>query len=88
MGIRVTLDTVIGAWKQGATAEQSAEDYSSLALADIYAAVTYYLVNTAEVEAYLARRRQQAAEVWRENEERFPPQGIRARLLARRQPEE
>ena len=36
------------------------------------------------MEAYLARRRQAAEHVRQQNEARFNPVGIRARLLARR----
>lgn len=83
-GTRVTLDTVIAAFLEGATAEEIVQQYPSLALADVYAVISYYLQNQAEVEAYLQQRREEARQVRRENEARFHPIGIRARLLARR----
>jgi hypothetical protein len=58
--------------------------YPSLALAEVYAVIGYYLQRQAEVEAYLSQRRQFASEVRRQNEARFNQQGIRERLLARR----
>jgi uncharacterized protein (DUF433 family) len=85
-GTRVTLDTVVAAFLSGASAETIADQYSSLLLADVYATITYYLRHRAEVDEYLARARQLADEVRRENEARFPPEGVRARLLARRPP--
>jgi len=84
-GTRVTLDTIVAAFLDGATAEEIAQQYPSLDLADIYAAISYYLRHRPEVEAYLQQRRRLAEEVRRENESRFAPHGVRARLLARRQ---
>ena len=49
-GTRVTLDTVIGAFRDGATAEEISHQYPSLSLADIYAVIAYYLRRRAEVE--------------------------------------
>jgi len=84
---RVTLDTLISAFLEGATAEEIAQQYSSLELADIYAAIAYYLRHRSEVELYLRKRQELADVVRKENEKRFAPQGIRARLLARRREE-
>ncbi|HEV2348635.1 MAG TPA: DUF433 domain-containing protein [Terriglobia bacterium] len=57
-GTRVTLDTVAAAFEEGATAEEIVEQYSTLRLADIYGAISYYLSDRAEVEAYLAAVKQ------------------------------
>jgi uncharacterized protein (DUF433 family) len=81
---RVTLDTVIGAFKDGATAEEIASQYPTLQLADIYSVIAYYLRSTEDVEAYLQNRRDQAKLVREENEARFDPKGVRDRLMARR----
>ena len=82
-GTRVTLDTVVGAFEAGATPEEIVQRYQSLDLADVYFALGYYLRRREEIEAYLAKRRQQASTVRRQNEARFDPHGIRERLLAR-----
>ncbi len=84
-GTRVTLDTVISAFDRGATPEEIASQYPTVPLPDIYAVIAYYLSRRDGVEAYLNQRRQQAAEVRAKNERRFPPQGARERLMARRQ---
>jgi uncharacterized protein (DUF433 family) len=81
---RVTLDTVIGAFKEGATAEDILLRYPSLDRADIYGVIAYYLRHTQEVEDYLAQRRQEAEELRRKIEELCPPDDFRERLLARR----
>jgi uncharacterized protein (DUF433 family) len=83
-GTRVTLDTVVAAFDAGATAEEIAEQYSSISLADVYSVITYYLRHKTEVSAYLHRRQEQAAAVREEVERRFPPSDIRERLIARR----
>jgi uncharacterized protein (DUF433 family) len=80
---RVTLDTVVGAFKEGATAEEIVAQYPSLLLAEVYAVIGYYLQHQTEVEAYLSQRQQVANQVRHQNEARFNQQGIRARLLAR-----
>lgn len=81
---RVTLDTVIWAFLDGATAEEIAHQYPSLDLADVYSVIGYYLRRRAEIDAYLHRRQELAEQVRRQNEARFDPSGIRDRLLARR----
>lgn len=85
---RVTLETVVGAFSDGATPEEIVQQYPSLDLADIYAVLGYYLRHRTDVDVYLHRRQQQAQQVRRENEARFLVAGIRDRLLARRQAKE
>ena len=81
---RVTLDTVIEAFRDGATAEEIASQYPTLQLADVYSVIAYYLRSTDEVEAYLKKRLEVAKNVSEENEARFDPKGVRDRLTARR----
>jgi uncharacterized protein (DUF433 family) len=83
-GTRVTLDTVVAAFNDGATAEEIVHQYPSLHLADVYAVIGYYLRQRSEVEAYLRQRQQQADGIRQQNEARFDPHGVRDRLLARR----
>ena len=83
-GTRVTLDTVVAAFNQGATAEEIAYQYPSLQLADVYAVISFYLRNQQGVEAYLQERQQRASELRKSNEAKFDPQGVRDRLLSRR----
>jgi uncharacterized protein (DUF433 family) len=80
---RVSLDTLVFAFLEGATAEEIAQQYPSLDLAAIYAAIGYYLRHRAEVESYLHSRDKKARSVRKGTELRFAPQGVRARLLAR-----
>jgi uncharacterized protein (DUF433 family) len=80
---RVTLDALVGAFSDGATAEEIVQQYPSLKLADVYQVIGYYLRRPMEVEAYLRQRKAQAEAIRRQNETRFDPQGVRSRLLAR-----
>ncbi len=58
-GTHVTLESVVAVYRTGRTAEQIAELYSSLQLADIYAVLTYYLRHQEEVETYIRRHHRQ-----------------------------
>lgn len=84
-GTRVTLDILAGAFDVGASPEEMAQRHPSLDLADVYSVFAYYLRHQAEVRAYLLDRQRLSEEVRLENERRFPPEGVRGRLLARRQ---
>jgi len=81
-GTRVTLDSVIYAFQDGASAEEITYQYPSLDLADTYLIIAYYLKNRGEVEAYLKHRERLIAEA-RASAERQSV-GIRERLMARR----
>ena len=80
---RVTLDTIVTAFKEGATAEEIAQQYPTVPLADIYYIIGYYLRRRKEVEEYLEKRKQEADELQQQIEARFNPVGIRERLMAR-----
>lgn len=83
---RVILEVVVQAFRDGATPEQVVQDYDTLELADVYGAIAYYLRHREEVDAYLAERDREAAELRKKIEaaQRHLPD-IRARLLAARQ---
>jgi uncharacterized protein (DUF433 family) len=83
-GTRVTLQTVIAAFSEGATAEEIAQQYPSLNLADIYAVIGYYLRHTEEVASYVQQRKVQATAIQKQNEVRYDPNGVRNRLMSRR----
>ena len=78
-GTRVTLDTVVTAFRNGATAEQIVQQYPSLVLADVYQVLGYYLKHSIELESYLSRSEAKSKAVRRDNESRFDPHGVRDR---------
>ena len=59
-GTRITLDAIVAAFGQRATAEEITYQYPSLHLADFYAVITYYLRRRAAVESYLQHRQKGA----------------------------
>lgn len=81
---RVTLDTLVIPFLEGATPEEIGEQYTSLKIEDIYSSIGYYLRHKAEVDVYILERESQKAVIRQEAEQRFNPVGIRHRLLARR----
>ncbi len=85
---RVTLETVIGAFRNGATPEQIAQDYTTLDLVEIYDVIAFYLYQRAAVDAYLVEQSEEGKKIRAQMEARFDPHGIRDRLLARRAPKE
>ncbi len=86
-GTRVTLETLIGEFLRGATAEEIVVDYPVLSLADVYAIIGYYLRERELVETYLRERRHAADTVRQEAVARGETREWRERLLARRKPQ-
>ena len=85
---RVSLDSVVHHYKLGASAEQIAQKFPALDLADIYAAITYYLNHEETIEEYLRQQEAKGDEIQKEIESDPQHQKksakLRARLLARR----
>ena len=82
-GTRITLDTVVTAFGDGATAEEIVQQYPALRLGDVYAILTFYIRRRPDIDAYVRQRRRDAEAVRGENERRFDPEGVRERLMAR-----
>ena len=82
-GTRVTLETVVGAYLDGASAEEIAEMYDTLSLGDIYSAIGYYLRHMDTVHEYIREGEAVAAEVRARIEQRPNQIGLRDRLLSR-----
>jgi uncharacterized protein (DUF433 family) len=53
-GTGMTVHRIVTWYKQGYSPEQIADEYEHLTLAQVYAALTYYHANQAEIEADLA----------------------------------
>ena len=83
-GTRVRLDTIVTAYDRGATAEEIVDRYPTLDIASVYEVIAYLLRNRVTVDEYMAKQREKADKLQAEIEQRFPPHGLRARLLARR----
>ena len=83
-GSRVTLDTVVAAFKKGATAEQIQDSFPSLSLRQIYGAIAYYLDHQDDVEAYLNYRQADADVIRRQIEGQPRYKEFRERIRRRR----
>jgi uncharacterized protein (DUF433 family) len=84
-GTRVTLETVIAAFRDGCSAEEIVLEYPALRLADVYLTIAYCLDHQADVDDYVRERDELAAAVRQEIEARSGDMsGIRDRLMARR----
>ena len=80
---RVTLDSVVREFTSGATVEQIQDDFPTLSLREIYGAISYYLGNEDQVEEYLRRRDQEAAQLRSETEDRPRIDALRRRIRER-----
>lgn len=58
-GTRVSLDSIVYRFLEGRTAEGIAQSFPVLKLEEVYGAITYYLANRAEIDAYLKRAREE-----------------------------
>ncbi|MFT3971830.1 MAG: DUF433 domain-containing protein [Micropruina sp.] len=83
VGTRVPIDALVAAFKRGESPEAIQEAFDTVALADVYAVLGYYIRHRADVEAYLSEREQRGSELQASIEREYPPDGLRARLLAR-----
>ena len=52
-GTRVSLDSIVYAFWRGQPAESIAQSFPVLTLEQVYGALTFYLANKSEVDAYL-----------------------------------
>ncbi len=83
-GTRVSLQFIVYEYREGASAEEIATRFPTVTLPQVHALLAYYLANKKNVDDYIAQREAKAAELRKEIETRFPPEGLRERLLARR----
>jgi len=85
---RVSLDSVVHHYKLGASAEQIAQKFPALELADVYAAITYYLNHEEAIEEYLRQQEAKGDEAQEkiESDPQYQKNSaeLRARLLARK----
>jgi uncharacterized protein (DUF433 family) len=80
---RISLDLIVEQYENGMTPEEMVRAYDTLVLADVYAAIAYYLRHSDEVRAYLKRRKEEATSLQAKIEAEHP-RVSREELLARR----
>lgn len=69
IGSRVSLESVIYQFLDGASPESIVDDFPTLSLEQVYGAITFYLANRAEIEVYLT----QTEKLWEEARKNQPP---------------
>jgi uncharacterized protein (DUF433 family) len=52
-GTRVSLDSIVYAFRQGLSPESIVQSFPLLTLEQVYGAIAFYLANRAEIDAYL-----------------------------------
>jgi uncharacterized protein (DUF433 family) len=80
---RISLDLVVEQYENGMTPEDMVRAYDTLVLADVHAAIAYYLRHRDDVRAYLKRRAEEA-ESLRTKIETERPRISRDELIERR----
>lgn len=58
-GTRVSLDSVVYAFRNGESPESVAQSFPVLTLEQVYGAIAFYLAHRKEIDAYLQRAEQQ-----------------------------
>lgn len=81
---RVTLQSVVALFEQGASAEEIALRFESVSLAEVYAVLSFYLAHRQDVGAYLSGQRQESELARATAESRSPFHELRRRLLERK----
>jgi len=65
VGTRISLDSIIYAFREGCSPETILEDFEGLTLAHVYGAIGFYLDHQTETDAYLLQRKKQWDELER-----------------------
>lgn len=82
---RVALESIVRHFSLGATAEEIAQKFPALKLAEIYGAISYFLENQEEVVRYVLQQEAESDELQSELELKFQTANgdLRKRILAR-----
>lgn len=78
IGSRVSLESIVYRFLDGASPESIVDDFPTLSLEQVYGTITFYLANRAATDAYLKETEKLWEEV-RKNQPPLPP-GLRERL--------
>lgn len=86
-GTRVALDSIVYLFRQGRSPESIQDSFPSLSLAQVYAAISFYLDHEAEVGAYLARNEAAEQESSEQLAREFPKgAALKSRVAQRHAP--
>jgi uncharacterized protein (DUF433 family) len=77
-GTRISLDSIVYAFREGCSPENIREDFEGLTLAHVYGAIAFYLDHQTDIDGYLLQRREKWAELERQGSPASPD--LQARL--------
>lgn len=80
-GHRIGIESILAKYLAGQSAEEIVRQYDTLRPVDIYATITYYLQNQAEIDAYLERTQQLLADDMARGDATPSPVVLRLRKL-------
>jgi uncharacterized protein (DUF433 family) len=83
VGTRISLDSIIHAFRRGESPETICQNFELLRLEEVYGAIAHYPANRAAVDAYLIRQGEKWAEGKRSAEPL--PSDLRERLMRARE---
>ena len=83
VGTRIPIQNIVHDYLRGERPEDIVDDFPTLALADVYATIAYYLRHREEVDEYVAWCEREEDRIREEIQRRFPTDGLKERLLAR-----
>jgi uncharacterized protein (DUF433 family) len=69
-GSRVSLDSVVHAYRDGLSPEAIADDFPSLSLEQVHGAIAFYLRNREEIDRHLAAQERRWEQLRQESEEK------------------
>lgn len=83
---RITIESIIQGFRDGATPEEICQDFPALSLAQVYDVLAFYLTHQDAVESYLREQAQAAAGIRQELQGRHTTflTNLRQRLTTRR----
>ncbi len=81
-GTRISLDSIVHAFRRGESSETICQNFELLRLEDVYGAIAYYLADQSAIDAYMIRQGEKWAEGKR-NAEPLPTD-LRERLMRAR----
>src|SRR5712691_5278054 len=82
-GTRISLDSIVYAFREGCSPETIREDFEGLTVAHVCGAIAFYLDHQADVDIYLLHRKEHWAELERQGTPASPD--LLARLERARQ---
>src|ERR1700676_3494107 len=71
-GTRISLDSIVHAFREGCSPETIREDFEGLTLAHVYGVIAFYLDHQADIDSYLWQRKEQWPELEREENPASP----------------